>query len=162
MAPAIGFALKNYGPDMEYIYSEYPLPNSKILGIAYEFGLRNFVDARRELDAFRVIFAYDIEFNYGDTKEKNIGAEFSLFEFFNIRVGKSSIDGTSNNTHTIGYTLSTDRLGKLLLLTQGGVTDSRFIEFITEKLNLEYNFAKESNDFFDDSTYHELVLSYHL
>lgn len=162
MIPAIGFSLRNYGPDMEFNTNKYPLPKSRALGLAYEFGLRNFVDTRRELDAFRILLALEIDYQYGGSELHKIGTELSLYELFNIRLGQINFNENSNKQNTLGFSLSTDRIGKFLLLTNGGVTNSRFLEFITEKLSLEYNYAIKSNNYFDDITYHELVLSYHL
>jgi len=163
-APAFGFSVRNFGPDMTFINNSFPLPKSSVYGFSTEIGKRQYFSDTHTADLFSFQPSLDIEKKIGDSWLYKLGIDVSLYELFNVRVGKIIENGTYDDKTTFGFTLSTFNLGKFILLSSGGNSSQRggLTKFLYENCNVEYNFAQYDNNYFENQEYHEIIVTYQL
>jgi len=155
--PSLGVAFTNFGPDMEMVQQEYPLPNKWSYGLALEIA-REKLTSTGTLRQISIIPAIAIVDYLWDDYEKSYtgcGLELGLFEAVYLRAGTSDSEDIDN---TLGF--SVNSRGLVYLLGAGNSTPGSLGYFFREKIKIAFNYAREEMWELSSSNYYGLNISF--
>lgn len=156
LSGSIGVSYANVGSDVTFDnIGSYELPKTFRIGTAFSYQLEN--DYLKTIDITGTI---EHESNdYRDDRNK-YGLSAAVLEMVALRAGKINSEIT-----TFGFSFSTIGLFKLGSGDKESRDKSGFMKFVSEKLNLVYNYANYNDDeavLNNERNYHSLTLEYRL
>jgi hypothetical protein len=159
VSPHFGIAFRNVGPDFEYLGTDYPLNDAKHWGGAIDLGVQ-----KHSSDSDIMLFAMSPAIEHVSlegTGYDKYGVEATCYQAVTGRLGYIDID------EDIGYNtrgLSINSRGLVNLITDlfaaGTKETDSTLRFLRHKLNISFNFARESATDSDDAVdYYSITLS---
>jgi len=92
-----GLAVKNLGTPLKYIDSSDPLPSYALAGLAYQ---------AVKSDAFSLLLAGDVQYDWANTMRSNVGAEIGITEYLFFRGGYKVSSDVGSFTVGLGFNFS--------------------------------------------------------
>ena len=155
--PSLGVAFSNFGPDIEMVQQEYPLPKKWSYGAALEIA-REKITGTGSLRQFSIIPAVEIVdylWNDEDKSFTRAGLELGLYEAVYLRAGSS---GDENIDGTWGFSLNSR--GLAYLLGAGNSSPGSLGYFFREKITITFNYAWDNVTILPDYKYYGLTISF--
>jgi len=156
--PSLGLAFTNFGPDIEMVQNEYPLPKKWSTGLAFEIAREkiNSAGSRRQ---FSIVAATEIEdyLSSSDPRKSltKAGIETGLFEAVYLRLGNG---GYQNVDFNWGFSLNSR--GIAYLLGAGNEPPGSVGYFFREKITIAFHYARDDVTTLPDNIHYGITVSF--
>lgn len=151
LIPSFGISKSNLWGSVESGDGGYYFRELTRIGVSLEYGLST-KQENYQRKVFTITPVLEFYKLLGADFQSQYGAEISLFEFVNLRIGRSN-ELSSNEVNSKGFSINSR--GLFYLLLSQNRTDNNFFHLLTNKLSLEYSYSDNSYDV----TFHELIIN---
>lgn len=162
LTPSLGIVYANFGPDLNMIRDDYPLPAEWRIGLGCEAAYERF-----EHFGGWNWYALAVSIEAGHIRNQDWvsrqGVEATFFEAAAIRVGHRGTSGSSDGISTWGFGLHLAGITKTLVARFGNPDSPGSVAgFLIERANITYSYASVEVLVGDPIPYHEFVLALNL